>query len=459
MPAASMGKCLAEPRPRQGHRSEPTAGAKSRAAAARVVHAVIGGGRSLNDALAEVRDLDDRRDRPLVQDLSFGTLRLLPRLQAVSRELLRKPLKPEDGDLSALILVGLYQLAATRIPPHAAVASSVEAVRLLGRAWAANLVNALLRRFQRERDVLLARADRSPESKWLFPRWLQRRLQRAWPDRWEELIQVSNGRAPMTLRVNRMFCSRLDYAARLTAAGIAARPAPWTPAGLVLDRPLPVDGLPGFREGHVSIQDAAAQLAAPLLGPRPGERILDACAAPGGKTAHLLELTDNRLHLTAIDSDVGRLHLIAETLDRLSLTARLAQGDATCPSGPWAAVPYDRILLDAPCSATGVIRRHPDIKWLRRDADIAALVFRQSEMLDALWPLVAAGGRLLYVTCSVLPEENERQVAAFLARQPEVREVPIEATWGIPRAVGRQILPSAGGSDGFYYAQLERRAT
>jgi 16S rRNA (cytosine967-C5)-methyltransferase len=233
---------------------------------------------------------------------------------------------------------------------------------------------------------------------------------------------------------------------------------PWAPEGLVLDRPVPVDRLPGFREGQVSVQDAAAQLAAPLLDPRPRERILDACAAPGGKTAHLLELTDNQLDLTAIDNDEGRLRLVADTLDRLSLMARLQPGDAARPSGGWAAAPYDRILLDAPCSASGVIRRHPDIKWLRRDADIPALVSRQSQMLDALWGLLAQGGRLLYVTCSVLPEENERQVVAFLDRQPEAREVPIDAAWGIPRTVGRQILPSSGGSDGFYYAKLERRA-
>jgi 16S rRNA (cytosine967-C5)-methyltransferase len=420
------------------------------------VEAVIGRGQSLSEALEAAQALADARDRPLVQELSFGTLRLLPRLRAFSRMLLHKPLKAEEGELAALVLVGLYQLAATRIPPHAAVSSTVEAARVLERPWAANLVNALLRRFQRERARLMARPDPSAESEWLFPDWLLRRLEAAWPGQWQDLVRVSNGRAPMTLRVNRLRSTRADYAARLAAAGIAARPAPWASAGLVLDRPVAVTRLPGFADGLVSVQDAGAQLAAPLLGAKAGERVLDACAAPGGKTAHLLELTSNRVDLTAIDSDERRLRLVRETLGRLSLRARVLPGDASDPSGPWAEVRYHRILLDAPCSATGVIRRHPDIKWLRRDSDIAALSERQSRLLDALWGLLAPGGTLLYVTCSVLPEENEQRVADLLSRERGAREVPIECEWGVPRPAGRQLLPADGGNDGFYYARLER---
>ena len=454
-----MGKRLSDLyRKKPPARVKPTAGARSRAAAARAVHAVIGRGQSLSDALEAINDLDHERDRPLVQELSFGTLRALPRLQAVADQLLHKPLKAEEGDVSALLLIGLYQLTATRIPPHAAVASSVEAVRLLGKGWAANLVNALLRRFQRERQQLLARADRSPESQWLFPDWLLRRLQTAWPNHWQALVHASNNQAPMTLRVNRMTSSRGDYATRLSAAKITARPVQGAPAGLVLDRPEPVRQLPGFDQGHISVQDAGAQLAAPLLGVRTGQRVLDACAAPGGKTAHILELAGNDIDLTAIDADEQRLRLVRETLQRLSLNARVLQGDASAPGATWADTPYDRILLDAPCSATGVIRRHPDIKWLRRDADIAILSARQARMLDALWTLLVPGGTLLYATCSVLPEENAQQIAAFLARHADTREIPLAVDWGIAMTHGRQTLPSDGGCDGFYYAKLEKLA-
>lgn len=452
-----MGKCLAEPRRKPLARTQPTAGARSRAAAARAVHAVLGHGQSLSDALERIDDLDHERDRPLIQELSFGTLRMLPRLQAIADQLLHKPLKPEDGDVYALLWIGLYQLSATRIPAHAAVASSVEAVRVLGKGWAANLVNALLRRFQRERQPLLARADRSPESQWLFPDWLLHRLQSAWPYHWQALVRASNTQGPMTLRVNRMTGSRGDYAARLAAAGMTARPVPDAPAGLVLERPVPVRQLPGFDQGDSSVQDAGAQLAAPLLGATAGQRVLDACAAPGGKTAHILEQAGNNLDLTAIDVDTRRLRLVRETLDRLSLSARVLQGDATSPDGTWADAPYDRILLDAPCSATGVIRRHPDIKWLRRDTDIACLSARQAHMLDTLWPLLAPGGILLYATCSVLPEENAQQVGDFLSRHSDASEIPIEADWGIAMAQGRQTLPTDGGCDGFYYAKLEKR--
>ena len=247
----------------------------------------------------------------------------------------------------------------------------------------------------------------------------------------------------MTLRVNRLRTSRRDYAARLAAAGITARPLPHAEAGLTLDAPMATARLPGFDAGLVSVQDGGAQLAAALLDPRPGERILDACAAPGGKTAHLLELADNDLDLTAVDLDPQRLARVGEGLTRLGLTARTCVGDAAAPAGDWAQGTYQRILLDVPCSATGVIRRHPDIKWLRRDADIARLAALQGRILDAVWPLLAPGGTLLYVTCSLLPQENEDQVTAFLGRTADARIDPIEAAWGLVRGPGRQILPEA----------------
>lgn len=449
-----MGKCLAELRRENGPRAEPTAGARSRAAAAKAIEAVIDGGRSLTDALDRVDNLEHERDASLVRELSFGTLRMLPRLQAVAAQLLHKPLKRDDGDLSALLLVGLYQLSSTRIPPHAAVSSSVEATRVLGKEWSANLVNALLRRFQREHVGLLAKAKRSPEARWLFPSWLLHRLQIAWPDRWQDLVEASNTHAPMTLRVNRMVGTRADYAARLALSGLTARPVSDAPSALVLDEPIAVDGLPGFSDGAVSVQDAGAQLAAPLLGATPGHRVLDACAAPGGKTTHVLEDAGNRLDLTAVDVDERRLELLRDSLRRLSLRARVVRGDAAAPDANWGNTSYHRVLLDVPCSATGVIRRHPDIKWLRRDADVTKLSERQSRMLDALWPLLQTGGTLLYATCSLLPEENDVQVSRFLARHPDAREAPIAADWGVARPVGRQTLPTPGGLDGFYYARL-----
>lgn len=452
-----MGKCLAETRRKPVARPHASPGAAARAVAARVVQSVLGRGRSLTDALDGLDGLEGARDRPLVQELSYGTLRLLPRLEAVTAQLLHKPLKAEDGDLSALLLVGLYQLTATRIPPHAAVAASVEAVRLLDKGWAANLVNALLRRFQREQQELLARANRSPESRWLFPGWLLHRLQAAWPEHWQDLVDASNTQAPMILRTNQIRGSRSEYAARLAREGITARPAPHAPAGLVLDRPVAVRQLPGFDEGLVSVQDAGAQLAALLLEAKEGERVLDACAAPGGKSAHILERAGNNLALTALDADAWRLERVRENLERLSLDARVVQGDAASPNNEWADAPYHRILLDVPCSATGVIRRHPDIKWLRRDADIDTLSARQSRMLDTAWPLLAPGGTLLYATCSLLPEENEWQTETFLSRHSDAREIPIAADWGLAKPVGRQMLPTVGGCDGFYYARLEKR--
>lgn len=500
-----------------------SAGARARAAAARLVSAVIGEGRSLTEALDRLAGPDLGPDRPLVQELSYGTLRLLPRLRTLASQLLNKPLRREEADIEALILVGLYQLLATRIPPHAAVASSVAASRVLGKDWAARLVNALLRRFQRERVALLALADRDEESRWLFPPWLLQRLRQDWPEDWETIVTASNAQAPQWLRVNRLALDRDAYLARLAADGILPGPAdslpvdetppllfpappasrgtattrapsanpaapPFAPAALRLDPPLPMARLPGFAEGLVSIQDLSAQLAAPLLAARPGERVLDACAAPGGKTVHLLELADGRLDLTALDIDPRRLEQVDATLRRLGLRARVLAGDAAGPPDGWTsdwsgdrgedaalptsaqprlaaacdrtelAIPFDRILLDAPCSATGVIRRHPDIKWLRRPTDIEALCARQARLLDALWQLLAPGGTCLYVTCSLLAEENEWQIQAFLSRHRDASEVPIQAEWGQARPRGRQVLPAAEGGDGFYFARLRKEA-
>jgi 16S rRNA (cytosine967-C5)-methyltransferase len=447
---------LAEPRRTETFPATP-AGSSARAAAALVIHSVRDRGRSLTDALEALVTLGDERDRPLVQALCYGVLRTLPRQEILVRSLLHKPLKGEDRDLEALILVGLYQLTDTRVPHHAAVAATVEATRVMGKAWAASLVNALLRRFQRERTQLLARANSAPEVHWLFPRWLLGRLQTAWPGHWREIVAASNAQAPMCLRVNRTRLTPAQYAQRLRAAGLRARPNADTSSGLALDRPVSTTALPGFAAGLVSVQDAGAQLAADLLEARPGDRVLDACAAPGGKSAHILERAWGNLDLTALDVDPVRLERVRDNLCRLGLSARVVQGDAAAPDGSWAQQRYNRILLDAPCSATGVIRRHPDVKWLRRDSDIPVLSALQARMLDAVWALLVPGGILLYATCSLLPEENEEQIRAFLDRQSDARIRQLEGRWGLARPFGRQTLPSEGGPDGFYYAAVTKQ--
>ncbi len=433
------------------------AGAGVRAAAARAVHAVRTLGHSLTEIQGDPLGLANR-DRSLAQELTYGTLRFLPRLDAVAKQLLRRPLKADDRDIEALILVGLYQLSVTRVPPHAAVAASVEATRRLHKPWAAPLVNALLRRFLRERERLLAKAQKSAEGLWLLPSWLLDRLQKEWPQDWQAIVAASNAKPPMTLRVNLMRSSTSEYLGRLALSGQSGHPAPHTEAGITLERPLPTTKVPGFAEGEVSVQDAGAQLAADILDAHSGERVLDACAAPGGKTAHILERARNRLDLTAVDKDPARLERVRENLHRLGLIARTVQGDAASPSGEWASPRYHRILLDVPCTATGVIRRHPDIKLLRREADVRGMVELQARMLDSVWPLLAPGGYLLYGTCSLLPEENELQIQAFLARQRDARACLLDLPWGSARRVGRQTLPQKGGMDGFYYAKLERAA-
>ena len=445
----SMASCLAKsPAP-----PEPN-GAAVRAQAARVLHAVRAEGRSLTDALAASARPADARDEALLSELSFGALRLLPRLEALTDQLLQRPLKPKDRILGSLLMIGLYQLIALRIPDHAAVSTTVAATRLLQRPRAAGLVNASLRRFQREGPALLALAERDEAARWLMPDWLLRRLRAAWPEDWEAIVTASQGRAPMFLRVNTLRAHPGEYAAQLSAAEIDAETLADQPQALRLARPVAAQALPGFNAGLVSVQDAGAQWAAPLLSPQPGERVLDACAAPGGKSAHLLEQAQGPLALTAIDASAERLDAVHAQLARLGLHARVMLGDATRPDPAWADAPYQRILLDAPCSATGVIRRHPDIKRLRREADIGPLAATQARMLDALWPLLQPGGCLLYLTCSLLPEENEAQIAGFLARQRDAVESPLPATLGQARAHGRQLLPTDAGPDGFYFARL-----
>ena len=432
-------------------------GAPARAAAARAVAAVVAGGRSLTEALpAELAGLDAVRDRALAQAMAYGALRRYYRTEPMLAALLQRPLKRGEDRLRALLHVGLFQIDAMNVPDHAAVAATVDACTLIGRRPARGLVNAVLRRFLREREAMVALADETESGRYGYPDWLIRRLRADWPGDWQGILAAGDEPPPMWLRVNRRRTEPEAWRARLEDNTATA--SDWIPEALRLERPVDVFALPGFADGDVSVQDAGAQLAARLVDPRAGERILDACAAPGGKTAHLLELAP-AAEVLALDAAAERLTRVDETLERLGLRARTVCADAGEPKSWWDGRPFDAILLDAPCTASGVIRRHPDIKLLRRDSDVSGLAKQQARLLDALWPLLAPGGRLVYVTCSVFLEEGDRQVAAFAERHPHAHIRPPESIgdWGRALSAGRQILPGATGMDGFYYACLVNR--
>nr|WP_314492706.1 16S rRNA (cytosine(967)-C(5))-methyltransferase RsmB [uncultured Pseudomonas sp.] len=425
-----------------------------RLAAARALAAVLSGKASLNSSLPAQLDKVEERDRGLTQDLAFGTARWQPRLDLLAAQLLQKPFKAADADVQALLLVGLYQLFYTRIPAHAALGETVGCADKLKKPWAKGLLNAVLRRAQREGEALLADLERDPVVRTAHPRWLQKSLKAFWPQQWEAICAANNAHPPMILRVNRRHHSRDAYLALLAEAGIAASACHYSRDGIVLQAPCDVRGLPGFAAGWISVQDEAAQLSADLLELAPGQRVLDACCAPGGKTCHLLEAEPGLAQMVAIDLEAKRLTRVRENLDRLQLDAQLIACDARDTASWWDGKPFQRILLDAPCSATGVIRRHPDIKLTRQADDIPALASLQGELLDALWPTLEVGGMLLYATCSSLPTENTEVVAAFLARTPGARELDLATDAGLRQPHGRQLLAQEGGHDGFYYAKL-----
>ncbi len=411
-------------------------------------------GRSLDDVLAAARPAKDDRDRALSAELSYGVCRWYRRLDALVGALLQKPFKPRDRDLHVLLLVAAYQLLYSRVPAHAAVSTAVDISRSLGKGWASRLINGVLRRLLRERESLEARIDADEALRYAQPQWLYDAIRRAWPGRADVILSALQERPPMVLRIDQRKVGRADYAARLAASGILARPHPQVPSALLLDRPVAVERLPGFARGEVSVQDAGAQLAGAYLDLHAGQRVLDACAAPGGKTLDALQRAAG-LDVTALDVDPKRLQRVADNLSRAGLHAELVAADAAAPpTDGWGAVRYDRILIDAPCSATGVMRRHPDIRLLRRADDIDALVGRQAAILDALWPLLAPGGRLLYVTCSLLPVENAQQIDAFVARHADAVVAELPNTPGSAAGKGVQLLPGIDATDGFFYAAL-----
>ncbi|ERI50669.1 16S rRNA methyltransferase [Pseudomonas sp. EGD-AK9] len=429
-----------------------------RLAAARALTAVLSGKASLGSSLPPQLDKVEHHDRALAQDLAFGAARWQPRLQLLADRLLDKPFKAADKDVEALLLIGLYQLLHSRIPAHAAIGETVGCAGALKKPWAKGLLNAVLRRAQREHEALFAELERDPVLHTAHPRWLQKALKAHWPEHWQAICAANNPPPPLILRVNRRHGSRDAYLEELRSAGLAAEPCTFSRDGVRLLQPCDVTTLPGFKQGRVSVQDEAAQLAAELLELAPGQRVLDACAAPGGKTCHLLEVEPALREVVAVDLEAKRLARVRENLERLQLDATLIAADGRDTAAWWDGTPFQRILLDAPCSATGVIRRHPDIKLTRQPEDIPALAQLQGELLDALWPTLAPGGVLLYATCSVLPTENSETVAAFLARTPDAQEVTIAGDFGLQSPQGRQLLPQLDGHDGFYYAKLIKTA-
>jgi len=439
-------------------------GAGSRAAAVRAVAAVLGDGLMLEAALEAAAAAP--ADRAFAQALAFGAMRFGHRLRRVAVQLLPRPWDDQKPVVQALLLVGLYQLEYADTPPHAAVSATVAAARLVGAVGAVGMVNACLRRYQREREALLAGADETQAGRWSHPDWFVEQLMREWPDYWERILEANNAHPPLTLRARRGRISRDSLAAEFAEAGIATHAVSFASDALDLAVPTDVRALAAFVAGRCSVQDAAAQLAAPLLAAAPGMRVLDACAAPGGKTGHLLETVPGLGQLVAVDIDAQRAQRIRDNLARLGLAADVRVGDAADPR-VIGDVLYDRILLDAPCSGTGVIRRHPDIKWLRRPRELPGLAARQHDLLNALWRRLKPGGRLLYATCSVLRAENTAVVKQFLADTGDVVDVTESASLalsGLPprpelRGPGLMLLPGYAGTDGFYYACLERRST
>jgi len=426
--------------------------ANVRASAARAVSRVLRGA-SVDDALLPATRFRVPADAAMTRLLTYGVLRELRLLQAIAAQLVDKPLA-QDDEIHALLLVGLYQLRSLATPPHAAINETVAAAETLKRAQAQGFLNAVLRRYTREQSQLEAKVPDDAGVRHSHPDWLVEQIRKDWPQQWEAVLAANNGQGPLTLRVNRRRLSRDEYLKRLAEMNIAASADSAAPEAVTLAEPRPIEKIPGFNTGQVSVQDASAQLAVGLLQLRDGQRVLDACAAPGGKTAHMLESAN--IDVTAVDRDAQRLIRVDENLRRLKLSARLVAGDAGETLRWWDGKPFDRVLLDAPCSGTGVIRRHPDIKWLRRESDIASLQAQQLRLLKSCWNLLKPGGRLVYATCSVLRAEGDEIISRFRLLHDNIQVEPIEASWGEATEHGRRLAPG-GAHDGFYYAVLLKR--
>jgi 16S rRNA (cytosine967-C5)-methyltransferase len=437
----------------------------SRFIALKICLNVIEHGRSLSQVLGEgLAKCDDKRQRAFIQNLVLGTLRWQLRLEAIRGLLVKKPLKAKDEDINQLVLLGLYQILYMDTAEHAAVSETVALTKKLNKIWAKGLVNGILRNFLREQQNILAKVDIKPAHKYSHPQWFIKAMRINYPQKWQDILIANNLPAPIILRTNKMFQSRDELLSLLIEQKIAATAHMYCPEGIQLAKSTDISKLPTFEVGGFSVQDAAAQQAAKILQPQENELILDACAAPGGKICHLLEYSNNKAKLFALEKDPSRIERLSANLDRLCLTAEVKIGDASSSADWWNSKQFDKILLDAPCSATGIIRRHPDIKWHRTEKDINSLVELQATILNALWATLKIGGKLLYATCSVLPAENSEQLKIFIDKTIDAREIPLQVGWGIKpkNNIGRQILPGkqndniSSNMDGFYYCLLEK---
>jgi len=417
-------------------------------------------GQSLSAVQPHTTDkLDDARDRGLANEIVNGVLRWRWQLGFFIEQLLKKPLKQKDLDVQLILMMALYELHQCRTPDYAVINESVDLVRQSGKKWAAGLVNAVLRNFTREQEKLDA-SIKNGVARFSHPPWLLEKIKADWPQQWQKILQANNQRPAFWLRVNQLQHTTSQYQQMLSETGLESETAAFADAALKLSHGVDVRSLPGFDDGALSVQDAGAQLTAELLAVSAGHRVLDLCAAPGGKTCHLLECYPSLEHLLAVELEEQRMARVSENLQRLKLEERaeLVVADAR-DSKQWSqGEPFDRILIDAPCSASGVIRRHPDIKTLRRDSDIAPLVELQSEILSAAWQVLAAGGELLYITCSVFKDENQNQMADFLSQHADAVEIKIEADWGRSCLYGRQLFPGEQDADGFYFCRLKKTA-
>ena len=424
-------------------------------AALQALSEVLDSNKNLVDSEALSR-LHDGRDNAFARNLAYGVLRWLTALEWLAAELLAKPLKKRDHDIQRLVLLGLQQLWHDQTASHAAINETAECARLLGKPWAVGLVNAVLRRFQREQEQLLDKLGQVRQ-RFAHPDWMLKEIQQNWPEHWQAIVDANNLQAPLWLRINRQKADESTLRSDLQSAGFEVHDHPFAGDAISISPAAAVAKIPGFEKGWLSVQDPAAQLARDLLEPRAGDRILDACAAPGGKTAHLLESCPG-IVLTALDKRAQRLEQIHQNLNRLGLEADTKVADAAAVEDWWSGDKFNKILLDAPCSATGVIRRHPEIKWLRSSEQVNAVMQTQVRLLTALWPLLETGGTLVYATCSVLKRENDQQIERFLEQHADAVIANPDVEWGVAGSFGRQILPGEARMDGFFYAVLRKSA-
>lgn len=422
-----------------------------------IIHKVLIG-HSLKEVLNDTFKKQSS-DKAFIQAMCYGVCREYPTLKTLLSLLLKKPLKNKDKDIESLLLLGLYQLKEMQMPDYAVVTETVEVATLLKKVWAKSLINAVLRNFLRQRASLESLLVKQDTARFAHPEWLIERIKKDWPHEWMNILHENNQHPPLACRINSLVITREDYIKQLEKENLKAVIIPETENGILFESPLAVSELPGFLSGEISVQDGAAQLAAPLLDLTSDLRVLDACAAPGGKLTHLLQLEPHLKKIVALDKEKKRIDLIQENLNRLALKAECIASDAALTNEWWDGQLFDRILLDAPCSATGVIRRHPDIKILRQNEDILQLKKEQLRLLNALWPLLSPLGILLYCTCSILKDENQDVINDFLKMNSNAKEMSLSVSWGMPMSIGRQILPGMHHMDGFYYAKLLKTIT